>query len=243
MSFLELQDITKTFGGLIAVNRVSLSVNLGEILALIGPNGAGKTTIFSIITGFLAPNSGRVLFKDRNLVGLKPHEICQLGLVRTFQIVKPFSGLTVMKNVLIGALNRTPHVREAERRTRDIIELVGLSPMINGEAGALPLPLRKRLELARALATEPRLLLLDEVMAGLNATEADEMIALIKKIRHLGISIVLIEHIMRGVMALADRIVVLNFGEKIAEAPPEQVINNKEVIDAYLGKEFLCASG
>ncbi len=236
MAFLELRAVTKSFGGLTALNRVSFSVDSGEILALIGPNGAGKTTIFGLLSGFLTPDEGEAWFDRVDIVGLQPHEICKLGLVRTFQIVKPFSGITVAKNVLIGALNRSRHVSDAEKNARAVIKTVGLEHVIDSEAGSLPLPLRKRLELARALATRPKFLLLDEVMAGLNATEADQMIELIKGLRERGISIVLIEHIMRGVMALADRIVVLNFGEKIAEGLPSKVIHNQEVIDAYLGE-------
>ena len=241
MTFLELQNITKSFGGLVAVNRVSFSVKTGEIVALIGPNGAGKTTIFNLISGFLNPDCGRIHFKDQNIVGLQPHQICQLGLVRTFQIVKPFAGLSVVGNIVIGALNTTSNVSTARANALDIIRIARLNRVKDVEAGDLPLPLRKRLELARALATKPDMLLLDEVMAGLTATEADEMITIIKGIRDRGVSIVLIEHVMREVMALADKVVVLNFGEKIAEAPPEEVVHNKEVIEAYLGEDFLSA--
>jgi len=241
LTFFELQHITKSFGGLVAVNRVSFSVKTGEIAALIGPNGAGKTTIFNVVSGFLAPDSGGICFKDENLVGLQPHQICQRGLVRTFQIVKPFAGLTVIGNIVIGALNRTSDVSSAKANALEIASVVGLNHVKDVEAGGLPLPLRKRLELARALATKPNLLLLDEVMAGLTAPEADEMIKIIRGIRDRGVSIVLIEHVMRGVMALADKVVVLNFGEKIAEAPPQEVVQNKQVIEAYLGEDFLSA--
>ena len=238
MSLLELKGVSKNFGGLKAVNQVSFSLEEGEILGIIGPNGAGKTTLFNTITGFYKPDEGEVWFESERLIALKPHQICKKGMVRTFQIVKPFLELTTLENVVIAALNRTENVQEAKTRALKTIEFVGLKDKAETLATGLTLPHRKRLELARALATEPKLLLLDEVMAGLTPTEVDELIRLLKEVNKKGITILLIEHVMRGVMALSQRVVVLNYGEKIAEGVPEEVVKNRQVIEAYLGEEF-----
>jgi branched-chain amino acid transport system ATP-binding protein len=238
MNLLEVEKIGKNFGGLRALDDVSLRLNQGEMVAVIGPNGAGKTTLFNILTGFIRPDTGRIHFQGQNLLGLKPHEICRLGLVRTFQIVKPFLELTVLDNVIVAAFNRLSGLGEAIRKAREVIEFVGLEDKRNALANELTLPHRKRLELARALATEPTLLMLDEVMAGINPTETDMLIRLIKDINGRGVTVLLIEHVMRGVMALSQRIVVLNFGEMIAEGPTEEVVKNPQVIEAYLGEEF-----
>lgn len=238
MPLLELNKVSKNFGGLKAVNQVSFSLEAGEILGIIGPNGAGKTTLFNTITGFYKPNQGEIWFEGENLIGLKPHQVCKKGMVRTFQIVKPFLELTTLENVVIAALNRTEKVHEAKTRALKIIEFVGLKDKAETLATGLTLPHRKRLELARALATEPKLLLLDEVMAGLTPTEVDELIRLLREVNQSGITILLIEHVMRGVMALSKRVVVLNYGEKIAEGVPEEVVKNRQVIEAYLGEEF-----
>lgn len=238
MTLLELKGVSKNFGGLKAVHRVSFSLEEGEILGIIGPNGAGKTTLFNTLTGFYKPDEGEVWFGGERLVNLKPHQICQKGMVRTFQIVKPFLELTTLENVMIAALNRTKLIREATERALQTIEFVGLKDKAETLATGLTLPHRKRLELARALATEPRLLLLDEVMAGLTPTEVDELIRLLKEVNRRGMTILLIEHVMRGVMALSKRVVVLNYGEKIAEGVPEEVVKNRQVIEAYLGEEF-----
>jgi branched-chain amino acid transport system ATP-binding protein len=238
LSLLELKEVSKNFGGLKAVNQVSFSLEEGEILGVIGPNGAGKTTLFNTLTGFYKPDEGEVWFKGEKLIDLKPHQICKKGMVRTFQIVKPFLELTTLENVVIAALNRTQNVQEATQRALKTIEFIGLKDKVDTLATGLTLPHRKRLELARTLATEPKLLLLDEVMAGLTPTEVDELIRLLKEINKKGVTILLIEHVMRGVMALSKRVVVLNYGEKIAEGVPEEVVKNRQVIEAYLGEEF-----
>jgi branched-chain amino acid transport system ATP-binding protein len=235
---LAIEQIGKNFGGLRALNNVSLGLSPGEILAVIGPNGAGKTTLFNVLTGFIKPDSGRVLFQNQPLLGLKPHRICHLGLVRTFQIVKPFLELTVLDNVIVAAFNRSRDVKEAKNKAEEIIRFAGLQDKRRALGNELTLPNRKRLELARALATDPQLLMLDEVMAGINPTETDTLIELIREINRRGVTILMIEHVMRGVMALSQRILVLNFGEKIAEGVPEEVVNNPLVVEAYLGEEF-----
>ena len=217
---------------------VSLNLEEGNILGVIGPNGAGKTTLFNLISGFLSPDSGEIRLEDRSILGLTPHRLCKLGLSRTFQIVKPFPTLTVLENVAVGAMNQTRTAGEAEELAGIIVKQVGLSDMALQEASGLTLAWRKRLELARALATRPRVLLLDEVMAGLSPTEVDSLINVIRKINQEGISIMLIEHVMRGLMALAQHVIVLNYGKKIAEGTPEEVVHDESVIEAYLGKEF-----
>ena len=226
-----------------AVNDLSFELAEGEILALIGPNGAGKTTVFNLLSGFLPSDEGEVYLEGSRLAGLQPSQICQMGMARTFQILKPFLTISVLDNVMVGALSREKSTAVARRKSIDIINFVGLSAWTHKEAQGLPLPLRKRLELARALATRPRVLLLDEVMAGLNPTEVDELIALLQEVNREGVSIFLIEHVMRGVMALSKRVIVINYGVKIAEGGPEDVVKDSQVIEAYLGKEFLSAQG
>ncbi len=238
---LEARGLSKRFGGVHAVNGLDLAVAEGEVLGLIGPNGAGKTTAFNLVSGFLPPDAGEIRFRGRSVVGLKPHTICQLGLARTFQIVRPFPRLSVLDNVMVGALARHPDARAARDRARAVVERVGLGPKAAQPAAGLTLAERKRLELARALATEPLLLLLDEVMAGLNPTEIATLVALIRDIHAGGVSILLIEHNMRAVMALSHRIVVLNFGETVAEGPPAAVANHPKVVEAYLGEEYVHA--
>jgi branched-chain amino acid transport system ATP-binding protein len=238
VSLLEVHGLCKRFGGLQAVKDLSFSVADREIVALLGPNGAGKTTAFELISGFLVPDAGTVAFGGLSLAGRKPHERCALGMARTFQIVRPFPRLSVLRNVMIGALGRHPDRTAAAARARAVLAEVGLAAKAEVPAGGLTLAERKRLELARALATEPRLLLLDEVMAGLNATETERIVDLIRVINARGIAILLIEHVMRAVMQLSQRIVVLNYGERIAEGRPEEIASDPRVIEAYLGEAY-----
>ena len=242
MSLLVARGLSKRFGGLHAVAGLDLAVAPGEMLGLIGPNGAGKTTVFNLLSGFLTADAGDVRFNGRSIVGLAPHAICRLGLARTFQIVRPFPRMTVLENVRVGALARHPRAPEALAQARDVVARVGLTARERVAASALTLAERKRLELARALATGPSLLLLDEVMAGLNPTEIETIIQLIRGIHESGVSILLIEHNMRAVMALSHRIVVLSFGERIAEGTPVEIASHPKVVEAYLGEEYVRAA-
>jgi branched-chain amino acid transport system ATP-binding protein len=236
MPLLEIRHVSKFFGGLAANADVSFSVERGSILGLIGPNGAGKTTLFNCITGFHRPDRGEIRFRGARLNGLSPDRICRLGLVRTWQKVRPLGAMTVLDNVMVGALSRARSLDAARAEAREQLEVVGMVHRAGVLAGGLPIGERKKLEVARALATRPELVLLDEVMGGLNPAESDEVIELILALRKAGLTQMVIEHDMRAIMRVSDRIVVLNSGEKLAEGSPSEVVEDREVVAAYLGE-------
>ena len=237
-ALLEVRGISKSFRGLKAVAEAAFEVPEGGLVALIGPNGAGKTTCFNMIAGVFRPDAGGILFDTQRIDGRRPDQVCAAGIGRTFQIVKPFAGLSVLDNVIVGAFNRTRHLSEARAVAAAIIDRLGLGPKRDLPASSLTLPDRKRLEVARALATRPRLLLLDEVMAGLRPTECDLMVEVFRELNARdGLTILLIEHVMRAVMALAQHIVVLHHGEIIARGTPQQVVRDPAVLECYLGEE------
>jgi len=239
---LKGESITKKFGGLLVLKDVNFEVYRGEILGLIGPNGAGKTTLFNIISGLFPPTSGKIIFEGRDITGLKQHQICKLGIARTFQLIRPFNNMSVLENVMSGALfgrDGTVSMEKARERALFVLDFVGLKKR-DAPAKSLTLHEKKMLEIARALATNPKVLLIDEVMAGLNATEVEDTMKLIRKIRdELGVTVIWIEHVMRAVMSLAERIIVLAYGVVIAEGKPEEVANDQAVIEAYLGGESI----
>jgi branched-chain amino acid transport system ATP-binding protein len=239
MPILEGEGVTKYFGGLAAVLHVDFHVEPGEVVGLIGPNGAGKTTLFNLVSGALVPKSGTIKFNAENITGLQPHQICRKGVARTFQSVKVFANMPALENVLLGSIFGTSNPAsgaDATKEASDLLEFVGLSAMSAAPALSLTLANRKRLEVARALATKPELLLLDELMAGLNPTEVGESMELVGRIRDQGITIFMIEHVMKAIMSICDRIMVLHHGEKIAEGTPKEIANSKTVIEAYLGE-------
>ena len=239
MRILEGEKVTKHFGGLAAVSKVDFNVDRGEIVGLIGPNGAGKTTLFNLISGALTLTSGVIRFKEKRISGLKPHQICRAGVARTFQSVKVFANMPVLQNVLLGSLFGTPTAMssaDAAREATELLEFVGLSAVMATPAKDLTLANQKRVEVARALATKPELLLLDEVMAGLNPTEVAQAMELVTRIRDKGITIFMIEHVMKAIMGVCDRIMVFHHGEKIAEGTPPEIATSKSVIEVYLGE-------
>ena len=233
---LDVVEVSKSFRGLKAVSRASLAVSQGEIVALIGPNGAGKTTLFNLVAGALAPDEGRIRFRGTEIAGRRPDLVCEAGIGRTFQIVKPFADMTVLENAMVGGFRGTSDRAQARARAARALRWLDMWPLRDRPASALTLPDRKRLEVARALATEPTLLLLDEVMAGLRPTETDQMVAAFKRLAlEQGVTILLIEHVMRAVMALAGRVYVLHHGEIIASGTPQQVTTDARVLESYLG--------
>jgi len=242
MAILEGKNITKRFAGLVAVGNVDFYLKKNEILGLIGPNGAGKTTLVNVITGVYAPSEGNVYFKSNDISGKKPYQVGRMGVSRTFQVVKPFPGMTVKENAAVGAMfgagGKNKTAKQAIQKAEQILEFVGLFDQMNKSADQLNVASRKRLEMAKALAMEPEVVLFDEVMAGLNFGEIDQAVELIKKIRDSGMTILIIEHVMRAIKNVCDRIFVLHHGEKIADGPVEKVLNNPDVIKAYLGKRY-----
>jgi branched-chain amino acid transport system ATP-binding protein len=237
-SVLEIKQVYKFFGGLAANANVSFSMEGGMIMGLIGPNGAGKTTLFNCITGYYPPSRGEILFKGRRMNGLQPDQVCKLGMARTWQKVRPLAKMTVLDNVMVGALARTSSLRVAREAAMEQLQVVRLAQRAGALAGGLPIGERKRLEVARVLATRPELLLLDEVMGGLNPAESEEIIQLILELKRGGLTQMVIEHDMKAIMRISDRIVVLNSGEKLAEGLPAEIVSNRDVVTAYLGEGF-----
>lgn len=237
MTLLQVTNLTRRFGGLLAVNDVSFTVNQGEIVGLIGPNGAGKTTTFAMLAGFVTPTSGQIQFAGQRIDGLKPHAICKLGVTRTFQIVQPFPQITALENIMVGAYAKISDTKQAREKALAVLERVGLARRAQTLGRDLTLLDLKRLEIGKALATDPRLLLLDEVAAGLKPTEVDTVLDLVRQLNREGVTFLIVEHLMKVIMSLSQRIVVLDFGQKIAEGTPDEIRRNPKVLAAYLGDE------
>ncbi len=235
---LRVEKVTKTFGGLVALKDLSLTISKGQIKSIIGPNGAGKTTLFNVISGFMAPDAGEIRLNDQAITGQPPERIAHAGIARTFQVVKPFNNLTVIENVLVGSLNVHAQAKVAREKAQEVLEYIGMADKADWPAVKLTLEDLKRLELGRALATSPGLLLLDEVMAGLNPAEVEEFIELIRRIRNDGVTILLIEHIMHAILSLSDEVAVLNYGMKIYEGDTGGVVKDPKVVEAYLGEDY-----
>jgi branched-chain amino acid transport system ATP-binding protein len=243
MAILEFHEVSKSFGGLQAVADLSFSVSGGEIVGLIGPNGAGKSTVFNLATGAMKPDTGRIIFKDQDITGLPPYTICRRGVARTFQLVRTFNRLTAAENVMAGrAYGSEPaaSIRQARAEAEEILEMTGLAGKSSLPASSLGLIDRKRLEIARALATKPQLLLLDEMFAGLSGVEIDDAITMAKGIRATGVTIIVVEHVMKVIMGISDRVVVMAVGAKIADCSPPELVKNEQVIKAYLGNRVVC---
>jgi branched-chain amino acid transport system ATP-binding protein len=238
MALLEVKKLSKRFGGVVALDGVNIKVDKGELVGIIGPNGAGKTTLYNCITGFYPPTSGRVFFDGKDVTGLPSHKLCRMGMARTFQIPRPFMSMTLLENVMVGALGAGMSLREAKEKAKEIVSFLKLEEQANKPVSKLNFNYRRRCELARALATNPKLLMLDETFAGLNPSEIDEMVKLVRKIHESGVTIMLTEHVMKVVMSLAERIVVLHQGRVIAEGLPREVVNDSRVVEAYLGQRI-----
>ncbi len=236
---LEVKGLLKAFGGLLAIRNLDLAVDEGEIIGLIGPNGSGKTTLFNLISGVLTPDEGEIKFKGRDITGLKPNKVCQNGIARTFQLTKPFAQMTALQNVMIGRMYGSEPVlsiKKAEQECEKILKFIGLGGKNLSMAATFGMVDRKRLEIARALATKPKMLLLDEMMSGLTPTEMADAVDLVKAIGDSGVTLIVVEHVMKAILGISNRLVVLNYGEKIAEGKPQEVVNNQKVIEAYLGE-------